>query len=129
LWECASMAVLLAATAVEHYFGTICMALLFFGLAALVFVMAAHADLGRPLLSILAFRLTAQLAMTIGTGSILVTTVLHDTPSCSSDVIRSSGWRGPPFSLLRRVLPRAWLRRIFGIRSPISARSRGSFEP
>lgn len=94
------------------------MALLFLGLAALAFAVAARADLGRPLLSILAFRLTAQLAMTVGTGSILLTTVLHDTPSCSSDVIRAAGWRGPLLRLSRHVLPHAWLRRLFGVEPP-----------
>eukprot|EP00966_Prymnesium_polylepis_P238076 5505653-Prymnesium_polylepis.1 len=46
------------------------MAIIFLGLAAGGFLVAARADLGRPLLSILAFRLTAQLAMTVGTGSV-----------------------------------------------------------
>ena len=70
VWECASMAVLLAATLVEHLSGTLPMAIIFLGIAAGGFVVAARADLGRPLLSILAFRLTAQLAMTVGTGSV-----------------------------------------------------------
>eukprot|EP00965_Chrysotila_dentata_P199738 6179559-Pleurochrysis_carterae.AAC.4 len=70
LWECASMCVLLAATLVEHFCGTLVMAVLFLGFAAMAFAVAARADLGRPLLSIMAFRLTAQLAMTLGTGSV-----------------------------------------------------------
>ena len=70
IWECASMGVLLAATLVEHLSGTLPMAVIFLGLASCGFVIAARADLGRPLLSILAFRLTAQIAMTIGTGSV-----------------------------------------------------------
>mmetsp|Transcript_37183 Transcript_37183/g.92496 ORF Transcript_37183/g.92496 Transcript_37183/m.92496 type:complete len:208 (-) Transcript_37183:790-1413(-) len=70
VWECASMGVLLAATLVEHLSGTLTMAVLFLGIAAGGFLIAAQAELGRPLLSILAFRLTAQLAMTIGTGTV-----------------------------------------------------------
>jgi hypothetical protein len=69
-WECASMLVLLAATVLEHLAGTICMIVCFTGLAAAAYSVAARADLGKPLLGILAFRLSAQLAMTLGTGSV-----------------------------------------------------------
>lgn len=70
LWECASMGVLLVSMLVEHFCGTLTMAFIFLGTAALAFTIASRADLARPLLSILAFRLTAQLAMTVGTGSV-----------------------------------------------------------
>jgi len=118
LWECASMCVLLAATLVEHFCGTLVMAVLFLGFAAMAFAVAARADLGRPLLSIMAFRLTAQLAMTLGTGSILLTTMLHDTPVCTSDLLRTSGWRGPLLGVLRNALPHRVLRRIVGVEPP-----------
>jgi len=118
VWECASMGVLLTATLVEHLSGTLPMAIIFLGLAAGGFLVAARADLGRPLLSILAFRLTAQLAMTVGTGSILLTTMLHDTPACTSDRLRASGWRRLLLRCARRLLPRPWLRRIFGVEPP-----------
>lgn len=118
VWECASMGVLLAATLVEHLSGTVPMAIIFLGLAAGAFAVAARADLGRPLLSILAFRLTAQLAMTIGTGSILLTTMLHDTPACTSERLRATGWRRWVLRMVRHVVPRPWLRRIFGVEPP-----------
>ena len=118
LWECASMAVLVGATIVEHLCGTAVMALLFVGLAAFAYSVASRADLGRPLLSILAFRMTAQFAMTLGTGSILLSTMLHNTPACSSEQLRRSGWRRPLLRLVRRALPRRWLRRIFGVEPP-----------
>ena len=70
LWECASMAVLLLATVLEHFCGTVVMAVTFVGAAAFAVSVAARADLARPLFSILIFRLSAQIAMTIGTGSV-----------------------------------------------------------
>ena len=118
LWECASMAVLLGATLVEYLMGTVFMTISFVGLAVLAFSIASRADLGRPLFSILAFRLTAQLAMTLGTGSVLLTTMLHDTPQCATDRLRKTGWRAPALRVARRVLPRGWLRRIFGVEPP-----------
>mmetsp|Transcript_39068 Transcript_39068/g.91406 ORF Transcript_39068/g.91406 Transcript_39068/m.91406 type:complete len:386 (-) Transcript_39068:946-2103(-) len=118
LWECASMGVLLAATLVEHFCGTLVMAVIFLGFAAMAFAVAARADLGRPLLSILVFRLSAQLAMTIGTGSILLTTMLHDTPACTSDLLRTAGWPAPLLRVLRVLLPHQWLRRIQGVEPP-----------
>ena len=69
-WECASIVVLLTATLVERMSGTLLMAITFLGFAAFGFIVAARADLGRLLLSIFAFRLTAQLVMTVGTGSV-----------------------------------------------------------
>lgn len=118
LWECASMAVLVGATVVEHLCGTVVMTVLFFGLAGFAYSVASRADLGRPLLSILAFRLTAQFAMTLGTGSVLLTTMLHNTPTCSSGRLRRGGWRRPLLRLVRRALPHRWLRRIFGVEPP-----------
>ena len=70
MWECASMLVLVAAALVEHVAGTLVMAVCFVGLAACAFSVAARADLARPLLGIMAFRLSAQFAMTLGTGSV-----------------------------------------------------------
>ena len=70
LWECASMGVLLLATVIEHFCGTFVMAVIFVGSAAFAVSVAARADLAPPLFSILAFRLSAQIAMTIGTGSV-----------------------------------------------------------
>ena len=70
LWECASMGVLLLATVIEHFCGTFVMAVVFVGSAAFAVSVAARADLAPPLFSILAFRLSAQIAMTIGTGSV-----------------------------------------------------------
>ena len=118
LWECASMAVLLGATLVEHLMGTVFMAISFVGIAVLAFSIASRADLARPLFSILAFRLTAQLAMTLGTGSVLLATMLHDTPQCATDRLRKTGWRAPALRVARRVLPLRWLRRIFGVEPP-----------
>jgi len=117
-WECASMIVLLAATLLEHIAGTIFMMAVFVGLAGYAFSVAARADLARPLLSIFAFRLSAQVAMTIGTGSLLLTTMLSDTPACSSDGLRTSGWRGMVVALTKWLLPRRWLRRIVGVEPP-----------
>ena len=118
LWECASMSVLLGATLVEHLMGTVFMTISFVGLAVLAYSIASRADLARPLFSILAFRLTAQLAMTLGTGSVLLATMLHDTPQCATDRLRKTGWRAPALRVARRVLPSAWLRRIFGVEPP-----------
>ena len=70
LWECASMGVMLLATLVEHVAGTIVMAFIFAGIAIFAGMVACSTELARPLLSILAFRLSAQIAMTIGTGSV-----------------------------------------------------------
>jgi len=117
-WECASMIVLLAATLLEHIAGTIFMMAVFVGLAGYAFSVAARADLARPLLSIFAFRLSAQVAMTIGTGSLLLTTMLSDTPACSSEGLRTSGWRGMVVALTKWLLPRRWLRRIVGVEPP-----------
>ena len=118
LWELASMGVLLLATLVEHFCGTLVMSIAFLGVAWLVYSIASRADLARPLLSILVFRLTAQLAMTIGTGSVILTSMLHDTPTCVSDRLNSSGWRRPVLRLLGGRLPRRWLRRIVGVEPP-----------
>jgi len=112
------MLVLLAATLVEHVAGTIVMMVTFVGLAAVAYSIAARADLARPLLGILAFRLSAQLAMTLGTGSLLLTTMLSDTPACASDRLRSSGWRAPVIAILKHAIPRQWLRRIVGVEPP-----------
>ena len=49
---------------------TLVMALTFVGSAGFAVSVAARAELARPLFSILAFRLSAQIAMTIGTGSV-----------------------------------------------------------
>ena len=70
LWECASLGVLLLATLLEHFCGTLVMSATFIGTVAFCVSVAASADLARPLFSILAFRLSAQIAMTIGTGSV-----------------------------------------------------------
>mmetsp|Transcript_47691 Transcript_47691/g.158980 ORF Transcript_47691/g.158980 Transcript_47691/m.158980 type:complete len:272 (-) Transcript_47691:575-1390(-) len=118
LWECASMAVLIAASIVEYSLGTLSMAVVFVGIACSAFACARQAQLARPLLSILAFRLSAQCAMTFGTGSVLLATLLHDTPACTSSTIRSSTWRAPLVPLLRGVLPPRLLRRIFGVVPP-----------
>lgn len=118
MWECASMAVLVGATVVEHLFGTVVMMVVFLGLAAFAYSIASRADLGRPLLSILAFRLTAQFAMMLGTGSVLLTTMLHNTPACSSERLRRGGWRRPLLRLVRWAVPQRWLRRIFGVEPP-----------
>ena len=118
MWECASMIVLLSATLVEHVAGTLCMMTIFVGIVAYAFLVAAQADLARPLLSIFFFRLSAQIAMTIGTGSLLLTTMLSDTPSCTSDRLRASGWRGLLIALTRKVLPRRLLRRVVGVEPP-----------
>ena len=118
MWECASMIVLLSATLVEHFAGTLCMMTIFVGIVAYAFLVAAQADLARPLLSIFFFRLSAQIAMTIGTGSLLLTTMLSDTPSCTSDRLRASGWRGLLIALTRKVLPRRLLRRVVGVEPP-----------
>ena len=109
---------LLGATLVEHLMGTVFMTISFVGLAVLAYSIASRADLARPLFSILAFRLTAQLAMTLGTGSVLLATMLHDTPQCATDRLRKTGWRAPALRVARRVLPSAWLRRIFGVEPP-----------
>ena len=82
------MAILLLATATEYYFGTLIMSLVFTSIAGFTFAVAARADLARPLLSILVFRLSAQVAMTIGTGTLVAATVLSDTPSCTSSRLR-----------------------------------------
>ena len=116
LWECASM--LLGASLVEHLCGTVFMSISFVGPAVLAFSIASCADLARPLVNILAFRLTAQLAMTLGTGSVLLSTMLHDTPQCASGRLRTTGWRAPALRVLRRVLPRRWIRRILGVEPP-----------
>jgi hypothetical protein len=117
-WECASMAILLLATATEYYFGTLVMTLVFTGIAGFTFAVAARADLARPLLSILVFRLSAQVAMTIGTGTLVAATVLSDTPTCTSSRLRKSGWRAPVVALLKLVLPRKWIRRVVGVEPP-----------
>ena len=70
LWECASMSVMLLATLVEHYAGTLVMIVIFSGIAIFAGMVACSTELARPLLSILAFRLSAQIAMTLGTGSV-----------------------------------------------------------
>ena len=118
LWEIASMSVLLLAALVEYYLGTLVMILIFVGSALLSFHMALRADLLRPLLSILIFRLSAQIAMTIGTGSLILTTIVSDTPMCSSSRLRTSGWRAPVVALLKRSVPRRWLRRVVGVDPP-----------
>ena len=112
------MGVLLLATAVEYYFGTVVMSIIFVGLATFTFVVAARADLARQLLSILVFRLSAQVAMTIGTGTLLLTTVLTDTPPCTSSRLRTAGWRAPIVTLLKLVIPKRWLRRVVGVEPP-----------
>ena len=109
LWECASMAVLLAATVLEHYCGTFVMAFCFIGVAAFAVSIAGRADLARPLFSILIFRLSAQIAMAIGAGSLVLTTILSDTPTCSSSLLKRKGWRAPVVGLLKTVVPRRWL--------------------
>ena len=118
LWELAAMGVLVMATVTEHYFGTLIMATVFLGLVSCIFAVAARADLGWPLFSILLFRLTAQIAMTIGTGSVLLTTILQDTPLCSSDRLNVEGWRAPVVRLLADKLPHRWMRRIVGVQPP-----------
>jgi len=118
LWECASMAVLVAASIVEYYCGTFAMTLIFVGIVLACFAVASDAQLARPLLGILTFRLSAQLAMTIGTGSVLLVTLLHETPQCTSSVLRASGWRAPLVPLLRDLLPVPMLRRVFGVQPP-----------
>lgn len=118
LWECASMGVLVAATMVEYGCGTSAMTLLFVGLVLSCFAVASSAQLARPLLGILTFRLSAQLAMTIGTGSVLLVTLLHETPACTSSVLRASGWRAPLLLLLQKLLPMPLIRRIFGVQPP-----------
>ena len=70
LWECASMGVLLLATIMEYFAGTFIMTVAFVGIAGFAFSIAARADLARPLFSILLFRLSAQIAMTFGTGTV-----------------------------------------------------------
>ena len=117
-WECASMGILLLATGTEYYCGTLIMSLIFTGIAGFTFAVAARADLARPLLSILVFRLSAQVAMTIGTGTVVAATVLSDTPACTSSRLRKSGWRAPVVALLKLVLPRKWLRRVVGVEPP-----------
>lgn len=116
LWECASMGVLLAATLLEHLCGTLSMAVVFLGLAGAGFMVAARADLGRPLLSILAFRLTAQLAMTVGTGSVRMAapsppdacclgwalTVALAAPRAHACAVRTGRFCSPPCSTTRR---------------------------
>lgn len=69
-WECASMGVLIIASVVEHLLGTITMSVVFVGIAGCAFAVAKQVELARPLLSILLFRLSAQVAMTIGTVSV-----------------------------------------------------------
>lgn len=118
LWELASMSILLFATLCEFYLGTLVMVVIFAGTAAACFAIASRADLARPLLSILIFRLSAQIAMTLGTGSLILTTVLSDTPACASSRLRTSGWRAPVVALLKRSVPRKWLRRVVGVDPP-----------
>lgn len=182
LWECASMGVLLLATLLEHFCGTLIMAVTFVSTAAFAVSVAARADLARPLFSILAFRLSAQIAMTIGTGSVrpaaffilqmhdhahthpcdarlrcvpararvclatrshdarhrpralllfpcvcvcvrvspqlVLTTIVSDTPACTSSRLRSSGWRAPIVALLKLAMPKKALRRVVGVEPP-----------
>lgn len=118
LWECASMGILLLATILEHCCGTFIMTVTFMGIASFAASVAARADLARPLFSILAFRLSAQIAMTIGTGSLVLTTILSDTPACTSSRLRSSGWRAPLVGLLKVAVPKRWLRRVVGVDPP-----------
>ena len=70
LWECASLGVLLLATLLEHFCGTLVMSATFIGTVAFCLSVAASAGLIRPLLSIFAFRISAQITMAIGTGSV-----------------------------------------------------------
>lgn len=112
------MGVLVAATVVEYGCGTAAMTVIFVGIVLSCFTVATSAQLARPLLGILTFRLSAQLAMTIGTGSVLLVTLLHETPQCTSSVLRTSGWRAPIVPLLRNVLPLPLLRRVLGVQPP-----------
>lgn len=147
LWEAASMGILVLATLTEYAFGTLVMLAIFLTIAYLAWSVASRADLGQPLIGILAFRLVAQGMMTVninqlrreretlpalrphrppacaqfGTGSLLLTTMLHDTPACTSSRIRSNGWRRPLVWLLKPLqplLPTAWMRRAFGVEPP-----------
>ncbi|KAL3928862.1 MAG: hypothetical protein SGPRY_002210, partial [Prymnesium sp.] len=49
---------------------------------------------------------------------ILLTTMLHDTPACTSERLRTTGWRHLLLPLVRGLIPRHWLRRIFGVEPP-----------
>mmetsp|Transcript_37183 Transcript_37183/g.92495 ORF Transcript_37183/g.92495 Transcript_37183/m.92495 type:complete len:281 (-) Transcript_37183:219-1061(-) len=44
--------------------------------------------------------------------------MFHDTPDCTSDRLRAAGWRRVMLKVVRRVMPRPWLRRIFGVEPP-----------
>lgn len=44
--------------------------------------------------------------------------MLHDTPACTSERLRTTGWRHLLLPLVRGLIPRHWLRRIFGVEPP-----------
>ena len=114
-WEGISMGVLVAATLVEHACGELAMVGVFWGAACAMYYISHRVDLLWPLLGILLFRLSAQLAMGVTTGSVLLTTLVAETPACTSDRIRDAAWRGPLLRILRPLLPRRALRRVYAI--------------
>ena len=103
-WEGISMGVLVAATLVEHACGELAMVGVFWGAACAMYYISHRVDLLWPLLGILLFRLSAQLAMGVTTGSVLLTTLVAETPACTSDRIRDAAWRGPLLRVLRPLL-------------------------
>ena len=113
------MVILIAATLFELVAGTVPMLVIFTSVAAAAYCVAARADLAAPLLSIFIFRLVAQLAMTIGTGSLLLTTIVHETPACVSLRLKTRGWPAPLVRLFNRALPARWVRRAFGVQPPL----------
>ena len=117
-WEGISMGVLVAATLVEHACGELAMVGVFWGAACAMYYISHRVDLLWPLLGILLFRLSAQLAMGVTTGSVLLTTLVAETPACTSDRIRDAAWRGPLLRILRPLLPRRALRRVLGVEPP-----------
>ena len=110
-WEGISMGVLVAATLVEHACGELAMVGVLWGAACAMYYISHRVDLLWPLLGILLFRLSAQLAMGVTTGSVLLTTLVAETPACTSDRIRDAAWRGPLLRILRPLLPRLRLQR------------------
>ena len=102
-WEGISMGVLVAATVVEHACGELAMVGVFWGAACAMYYISHRVDLLWPLLGILLFRLSAQLAMGVTTGSVLLTTLVAETPACTSDRIRDAAWRGPLLRILRAL--------------------------
>ena len=64
-WEGISMGVLVAATLVEHACGELAMVGVFWGAACAMYYISHRVDLLWPLLGILLFRLSAQLATSV----------------------------------------------------------------